>query len=450
MKHAPKLTAFFSVLWLVLSFQPIYAFSQNHPSNPSPRIYKFNNGRWFDGKGFRRQTFYAVGSTLTKKKPARVDETIDLANGFVIPPFADAHTHNLDGTFNLEKMIKAYLTEGTFYVQVLANYATGAKQAKPFLNKPTSLDVAYANGGLTSTLGHPFLAYEPRALGFYNPAEWEANMEKIKLGRRGENDVYWFLDSKRDVDVKWEKFLAEKPEVVKIILIDAENHERLAKSGKAGDKGLSPEVAEYVVRKAHEAGLRVYAHIETANDFRLGMKIGVEGFAHAPGYAWNGKIEDAPKNDLTEEDIRLAARKKVVVIPTAQIGRIETSVYSPDGKLTLIPERFQRVVERQKRLLNLMRKGGVIIAFGSDYYGRTLGEELWYLHDNRIFDNETLLRIATEVTPQVIFPDRKIGRLREGYEASFLVLNGNPIEKFDHIKDIRLKFKQGFLINATQ
>ncbi len=416
----------------------------------TPKNYEFINGNWFDGKTFRRKTFYAVNGVFSGKRPAKTDETVDLKNGFVIPPFADAHTHNLDGTFNLEKVIKAYLDEGTFYVQVLTNYATGAKQAKPFLNKPSSLDVVYANGGLTSTLGHPFIAYEPRALGFYNPAEWDANMEKIKLGRKGENNVYWFFDSKADVDAKWEKFLAQKPDVVKIFLLDAENYERLSKNGKAGDKGLSPEVAEYVVRKAHAANLRVYAHIETVNDFRLGLRIGVDGFAHAPYYDWNGKIEDQPKDDLTLADIRLAARKKVVVIPTAQIGRIEATDYAEGGERTLAAERFRRVVERQKRLFNLMRRNGVTIALGSDYFGRTLSEELWYLHDNRIFDNETLLGIAAETTPQTIFPNRKIGRLRDGYEASFLVLNGNPLENLERIKDIRLRFKQGFLINTAQ
>jgi imidazolonepropionase-like amidohydrolase len=437
-------------LWLILFFQPTCVFSQTQSNNSSRKIYKFTGGQWFDGRNFQRQTFYAVNGVLTKKKPSRIDETIDLANGFVIPPFADAHTHNLDGTFNLDKTIKTYLDEGTFYVQVLGNYATGAKQAKPFLNKPSSLDVVYANGGLTSTLGHPFLAYEPRALGFYNAADWSANMEKIKLGRKGENNVYWFFDSKADVDAKWEKFLAQKPDVVKIFLLDAENYERLSKNGKAGDKGLSPEVAEYVVRKAHEAGLRVYAHIETANDFRLGLKIGVNVFAHAPGYGWNGKIEDAPKNDLTVKDIRLAAKKKVVVIPASQWGRISTTDYSSDGKEVVDQERLRRVVERQKRLFDLMRRNNVVIALGSDNFGRTLSGELDYLSENQIFDNETLLRIAVEITPQTIFPNRKVGRLREGYEASFLVLNGNPIKDFERIKDIRLRFKQGFLINAAR
>ena len=82
------------------------------------KTYKFSNGQWFDGKSFRRKTFYSAGGVLTERKPKQVDETVDLKNGFVIPPFGDAHTHNLDGKYDLDKMIGAYLAEGTFYVQV--------------------------------------------------------------------------------------------------------------------------------------------------------------------------------------------------------------------------------------------------------------------------------------------------------------------------------------------
>ncbi len=413
------------------------------------KVYEFTNGQWFDGKGFKRQKMYSADGIFTNRKPAKVDETIDLKNQFVIPPFADAHTHNLDGTRNLEEMINAYLTEGTFYVQVLANYASGAKQARPFLNKPSSLDVIYANGGLTSTLGHPFLAYEPRAMGLFDYTKWEANMEKIKLSRIGENEVYWFLDFRSDVDAKWEKFVAQKPDIVKIFLLDADDYEKKRASGKAGDKGLSPEVAEYVVKKAHQAGLRVYAHVETTNDFRLGLKIGVDGFAHSPNYGWSGKTEDALKDDLTLADLKLAAKQKVFITPTANIGRIETTIYA-DGKEDLQIERFNRVVERQKRLFNLMYKNGVKIILGSDYYSKTLGVELWYLHDNKIFDNLTLLKIAAEDTPQAIFLNRKIGKLKSGYEASFITLADNPLKNFDTVKKVGLRFKQGFFIEMSK
>ena len=437
-------------LWLISVLLFIFSLNGLTFAQNNSKIYQFTNGNWFDGKDFKKREFYSVNGILTSKKPRQIDETIDLKNQFVIPPFADAHTHNLDGTFNLEKIINAYLDEGTFYVQVFANYALGAKQAKPFLNTPSSLDVIYANGGLTSTLGHPFMAYEPRAAGFYNYADWEKNMDKIKLSRIGENQVYWFLDSKTDVDAKWEKFLAQKPDIVKILLLDAENYEKTRNSGKAGDKGLSPEVAEYVVQKAHQANLKVYAHVETSFDFRLGLKIGVDGFAHSPNYGWNGKIEDKPKDDLTLADIKLAAKKKVFITPTAQIGKLESTNYTAEGKEELQTERFNRVLERQRNLYNLMRKNGVKIIFGSDYFGKTLGVELWYLHDNKIFDNRTLLKIGVEDTPAAIFPNRKIGKLKDGYEASFITVAENPLINFETIKKINLRFKQGVFIELKK
>jgi hypothetical protein len=126
----------------------------------------FVNGRWFTGEGFEPRTFYSVNGVLETRAPARIDRTIDLAGGFVIPPFGDSHTHNLDGAFRIDTMVAGYVREGTFYVQVLTNTRSGADAVRAMFNRPCALDVAHANGGLTSTLSHPFLAYEPRAMGF--------------------------------------------------------------------------------------------------------------------------------------------------------------------------------------------------------------------------------------------------------------------------------------------
>jgi imidazolonepropionase-like amidohydrolase len=48
-----------------------------------------------------------------------------------------------------------------------------------------------------------------------------------------------------------------------------------------------------------------------------------------------------------------------------------------------------------------------------------------------------------ETTPRRMFPERSIGRLDEGFEASFLVLGGNPIEDFEQVKNIVKRVKQG-------
>ena len=56
----------------------------------------------------------------------------------------------------------------------------------------------------------------------------------------------------------------------------------------------------------------------------------------------------------------------------------------------------------------------------------------------------------SENSPKTIFPSRRIGQLEEGYEASFLVLNGNPLEDFVHVTDIRRRFKQGQWLDIAQ
>ena len=70
----------------------------------------------------------------------------------------------------------------------------------------------------------------------------------------------------------------------------------------------------------------------------------------------------------------------------------------------------------------------------------------FYLHQLGVFSNLELLKMWCENTPEDIFPKRKIGRLREGYEASFIVLLTNPVENFDAVNAIKLRFKQGHLL----
>lgn len=440
-----KITLSILAIFVGSLFATVAAGQTVNEKTVEQKVYQFSNGQWFDGKCFVRGTYYSVNGIFTKRRPKMVDETVDLANGFVIPPFGDAHTHNLDGVFNLDKLIKSYLAEGTFYVQVLGNSSLGSAAARPFLNKPSSLDVSYANGMLTSTYGHPFMVYEPLAMGIYNPAEGYRRIADVKKSRLAFKQSYWFLDSKADVDKYWPSIIAAKPDLIKIGLLDAQNKIKNA-DAEAVDKGLSPEVAEYVTQLAHQAGFRVFAHIETADDFRLGLRIGIDGFAHSPYYGWNGRLESKPKDDLTKQDLKLAAAKGVVVIPTAGRARFSFTEFSADGKETVDQTSKDRIVARQRKLFREMRNAGIRLALGLDTYGATLLPELLYLSENNIFDNADLLKIAVESTPQAIFPGRRIGRLEEGYEASFLVLKGDPLKDFAEIRNISKKFKRGKFI----
>jgi imidazolonepropionase-like amidohydrolase len=79
--------------------------------------------------------------------------------------------------------------------------------------------------------------------------------------------------------------------------------------------------------------------------------------------------------------------------------------------------------------LKLLHQAGVTIAIGSDHAETALAEAL-HLHQLGVFDNLTLLKMWSETTPQTIFLQGKLGDLRRGFKASFLVLQKNPLEDF--------------------
>ena len=58
-------------------------------------------------------------------------------------------------------------------------------------------------------------------------------------------------------------------------------------------------------------------------------------------------------------------------------------------------------------------------------------------------DNLTLLKMWCEATVATIFPKRKLGYLKDGYVANFLVLTANPLADFANVKTIELRVKQG-------
>ena len=97
-------------------------------------------------------------------------------------------------------------------------------------------------------------------------------------------------------------------------------------------------------------------------------------------------------------------------------------------------------------LLQLLARSGVSIAIGSDSYRSSSVPEVLSIARTKAFDNATLLRMWCETAPTTIFPRRKIGHLKEGYEASFLVLTANPIDDFQNVKQIEMRVKRGMLL----
>nr|WP_299344461.1 hypothetical protein [Allomuricauda sp.] len=427
-------TKFFGVLIMLSYLTPIA--SQN---------LKITNGFWFNGTDFdKKEVFYVKDGVFSNQEPKTVDSIIDLSGKYIIPPFAEAHTHNLSSTYGLEPILNAYLNEGTFYVQVLGCSHKARLEVLEMLKKSNSfLDASFSNGGITSSLGHPFMIYEPLAMGIYDPNQRKNRYQEIIKSRLAQNDAYWFFDSRADVDTHWDELMKTKPDVIKIMLIDAENQSKHEMdSTRIGRMGINASVARYVAKKARQEGLRLFAHIETANDFRLGLEIGVDVFGHMPGYSYGGS-GDTDQYTLNAEDFKKASAQGVAITPTAYLA------------LRRLPKEDD--LEKEKALHNILSfqsdffqqafQNQIPMALGSDDFGETLMKEVDYLHQNGLVNNLELLQMMTINGAEICFPNRKLGQLKKDYEGSFLVLDDNPLLNFGTIKDIHLRVKQGKLLD---
>jgi len=394
--------------------------------------YEFANGRRFDGKKFVQGTFYVINSTLTFRKPDHVDRTIDLTGKYVIPPFGEAHNHNLvwSDEAGFSRLKNKYLADGIFYVKNPTNLPRTRAPLVGRINIPSSVDAVFSNGGLTASGGHPVEIVNP------NRGFTEAD---------GEGAFYWVIDDMADLDRKWEMVLSQKPDFIKTTLVYSEEYEKRKDDEKffGRRRGLNPALLPEIVRRAHAARLRVSVHLDTAADFHNALMAGADEMAHMPGCAADEKV-GLSRYEISEADARLAAKRRVVVVTT--LGEMIDGLYGKDG--ALLPER-KGLYDMVRHNLQILHKYGVPIAVGSDQYGETSAPEALRLYKLKAFDNLTLLKMWCEETAATIFPQRKIGHLKEGYEASFLALGGDPLQDFNNVRKIEMRVKQGELLLDT-
>ncbi|WP_109300997.1 amidohydrolase family protein [Aquimarina sp. AU474] len=417
---------FVLIIWLCLTY---YCHAQQNESskyakkNSNSPTTKFIHGNWFNGQIFEKKTVWIINGLISfSNKNKKTDTIIDLSGKYVIPPFGEAHNHNLESKYKLNERINSYLNHGVYYVKLLSSIKKKIGPLMHHFNKPDGLDISLAHAPLTGTGGHPialrkkFLEYG-RFKGLFN------SVEEI------EYHGYVIIDDINDLNKKWDKILSFSPDFIKINLLYSEEYEqRKNDTAFFGKKGLSPKLIATIVKKAHASNLRVSAHVATAYDFHVAVDANVDEIAHLPEIH-NGQ-------PIAIEDALLAKKKDVTVVTTISLVKKNKN-----------KENYDQLIKNVKRNLEMLKRAGVKLAIGSDTYIDNSTTEFNFLYELDIFTNLELLKMWTEHTAVTIFPNRKIGKLKEGYEGSFLVVDKDPILDISNIhKEILLRMKEGVLL----
>ena len=375
----------------------------------------YTNGHWFDGTRFVERTMY-VRDGVFVSKPAKTDQTVDLAGGWVVPPFAEAHNHNVEGTKVGERSAQ-YLRDGIFYVEN-PNFMPN-DPAREKVNQPDTIDCIFATSSFTGAGGHPKDIVD------------RGIQRGIMTEAQGDGMFYFAVDSAADVERRWPAFIAFKPDIVKTYLLYSDQYaKRRDDPAKLYWRGLDPALLPLIVKKAHAAGIRVVTHVENAADFHNALVAGVDQIAHLPGFRPEGNDTSGYTNGsflISDDDARLAARRHVTVVTTAA-GGISVGLDVIVGNL------------------RMLRRRHVPLAIGSDDYRNGVVPEVMALQSLGIFTNAELLRLWSEATAAAIYPGRKIGRLAGGYEASFVVLGGDPLADFQNVRKITKRVKKGLAL----
>lgn len=417
MGHCPRILA-----WIGIAVAVACAAQAQTPRESPASVYL--RGRWFDGKVFQAKTFYSVNGTFREKRPRRIDREIDLRGMYVLPACGEAHNHNATSQNN--RAIDDYLSKGILYVKNPSNLPQFRHGER--INAPAGIDVAFSNGTLTSTGGHPLILLR-------------RDIQRGALTEADGDGVYYFgMDSLSDVETKWPRILAGKPDFIKIILVYAEEFEKRKNDEKYfSRRGLDPALVRPIVEQAHRSGLTVSAHVESATDFHLAVEAGVDEISHLPGF-WPSEEALAkgefPAYRIREADARAAGKKRIRVVTTLD-GALEYLQSKADASTR------EAGLKLLRENLALLKAHAVTILIGSDQFRKTSQAEALSLAESGLMANQELLKAWCEITPQAIFAKRRIGRLKDGYEANFFVLPEDPLRNFAAVKNVQMVFKQG-------
>jgi imidazolonepropionase-like amidohydrolase len=391
---------------------------------------KITGGQWFDGAQFRERTVYMELGVFIERPSREPDSTIDLGGAYVVPPFAEAHNHNFDASSPAaaKVLVNKYLKDGIFYGENPANVLRARKGLEGFINIPTGIDVTFSNAALTGPGGHPIgLFLRNLGRGVMLPTDTNTT-----------GGFMWIIHDQNDLERKWPAILASKPDFIKVILAYSDQYEqRLADSTTFNWRGFDPKLLPWVVSHARDAGLRVMTHVESAADFHNALIAGVQIIGHTPGFRGNEQTQwpDFTPYLISDADAALAARQGTYVVTTLAgiVGVPDTALRHRADSLFTIN-------------LRTLKRHNVRIILGSDSFRETDLPEAMYLSSLGVFSNAELLRAWSEVTPRAIFPNRRIGKLSPGYEASFIALDANPLADFRNVTKIRLRVKQGYTL----
>ncbi|MEM0929117.1 MAG: amidohydrolase family protein [Pseudomonadota bacterium] len=200
----------------------------------------------------------------------------------------------------------------------------------------------------------------------------------------------------------------------------------------------SPEEIETVVEEAHRRESYVMAHAYGADAIKVALHAGVRSIEH-------GTL-------VNQEAAELAHAKGAFVVPTLTMPI--HLLQDNDGGQALpafASENLNRIRNEGFRAIDIWKKAGVKLGFGTDLLGDTYHlQSQEFLHRAEVESPRDVLHSATRVNAEILQMEGVLGVIAEGAIADLILVDGNPVDDLTYLqhqgRHLKLIMKQGTVV----
>lgn len=227
------------------------------------------------------------------------------------------------------------------------------------------------------------------------------------------------------------------PDLIKLMItggvLDAK------KEGEPGVLRMSPEIVKACCDEAHKLGFKVAAHVESPLGVTVALEGGVDTIEHGANVGEH-ELELFKQN---------GSAHVLTISPTIPLCMFDLSVsggtplHKVNGKVV-----FEGMLDCAKKCL----ENDIPVGLGTDtacpfvtHYD--MWRELRYFQKYLGVSNEFAIHTATEVNAKIAGIDNETGTIEEGKSADFMIVDGNPLENLEALRNPKAVALRGEMIN---
>lgn len=195
------------------------------------------------------------------------------------------------------------------------------------------------------------------------------------------------------------------------------------------------EEIKAIVETATDLGFHVAAHAHGDEGMRRAVRAGVKTIEHG--------------TYMSEETMDLMIKMNAYYVPTITAGKeVEENAKKPGYYPAVVAEKARVIGPQIMNTFAKAYKKGVPIAFGTDAGVFKHGEnyrEFMYMVEAGM-PEMVAIKTATSVNAEVLGKGDELGKVKKGFLADLVAVQGNPVENIETVKNVVFVMKDGEIV----